>query len=167
MGAEETKHDLLLKRAQITIAILAGVTTLVIGVYNVKKNVLTPSGPGKMSLSVRADDGPPVSGAFLELYNSQNTLVSSESASREGLYEKEGLESGGYFLKTSKAGFEPQGISLQVSPNKTTRLEIVLRKNVDGPKAEAGSPLRSALEETGASWIKSLGKAKPETADQK
>ncbi len=167
MGIEESRHDLWLKRAQVTIAILAGVTTLVIGVYNVKKSMFTPSGPGKISLSVRSDDGRPVLGAFLELYNSQNTLINSESASREGLYEREGLEAGGYFLKASKAGFEPQGISLQVSANKTTRLEIVLRKNIDGGKAEADSPLRSALEETGASWIKSLGKAKPETTDQK
>ena len=41
MAVEETKHDLWLKRIQITIAILAGLATLILGVYNVKKNVFS------------------------------------------------------------------------------------------------------------------------------
>ena len=41
MTVEETKHDLWLKRVQITIAILAGLATLILGVYNVKKNIFS------------------------------------------------------------------------------------------------------------------------------
>ena len=37
MGIEETKHDLLLKRVQVIVAILAGLTAFAVGVYNVKK----------------------------------------------------------------------------------------------------------------------------------
>ena len=37
MGAEETKHDLWLKRIQITLAILGSLCAVAIGVYNVKK----------------------------------------------------------------------------------------------------------------------------------
>ena len=35
--AEETKHDLLLKRINVTLAILASLTAVAVGVYNVKK----------------------------------------------------------------------------------------------------------------------------------
>lgn len=34
MGVEETKHDLWLKRAQVIVAILAGLATFIFGVYN-------------------------------------------------------------------------------------------------------------------------------------
>ena len=37
MPVEETKHDLMLKRVQIVIGILAGLTAFAVGVYNVKK----------------------------------------------------------------------------------------------------------------------------------
>ena len=43
--AEETKHDILLKRIQIVLAIIAGVITVILGVYNVKKNLFTKEQP--------------------------------------------------------------------------------------------------------------------------
>ncbi len=42
MPAEETKHDLLLKRAQIGIAILVGLVSLVLGIFNVRKAMKGP-----------------------------------------------------------------------------------------------------------------------------
>ena len=42
---EETKHDLWLKRTQIVLAIIAGVITVIIGAYNLKKNVFSKSEP--------------------------------------------------------------------------------------------------------------------------
>ena len=80
VAAEETKHDLLLKRIQVTIAILAGLATLILGAYNVKKT---------------------------------------------------------FFSKP-----EPVVVSAPAAPEK--------------------DPIRSALEETGASWIKKLGKTEQE-----
>ena len=47
MAVEETKHDLWLKRTQIIIAILAGVATLILGIYNVKKNVFSKNNPSE------------------------------------------------------------------------------------------------------------------------
>ena len=46
MAVEETKHDLWLKRIQITIAILAGLATLIIGIYNVK-NIFSKKNPAE------------------------------------------------------------------------------------------------------------------------
>ncbi len=40
MGVEETKHDLMLKRVQITLAILGSLIALIVGIYNFKKTVL-------------------------------------------------------------------------------------------------------------------------------
>lgn len=54
---EETKHDLFLKRMQITVAILAGITTLILGIYNVKKNVFSKNNPEETS--VKAVQTPP------------------------------------------------------------------------------------------------------------
>jgi len=42
---EETKHDLFLKRAQVIIAILGGLAALILGIYNVKKDVLSKKKP--------------------------------------------------------------------------------------------------------------------------
>ena len=87
MAVEETKRDLWLKRTQITIAILAGLATLILGIYNVKKNIFS-----------KEDSQAPAS--------------------------------------------------------------IVAQK----PEA---SPLKSALEETGAAWIKKLGTPKSGDTEQK
>ena len=62
MGAEETKHDLLLKRINITIAILGGLAALAVGIYNVKKTyfekpaavVAPPPPPPAQSDKIRA-----------------------------------------------------------------------------------------------------------------
>ena len=45
MAVEETKHDLLMRRTQLVIAILVGITGLVLGVYNIKKNILSKQEP--------------------------------------------------------------------------------------------------------------------------
>ncbi len=45
MGIEETKHDILLRRVQVTIAIFAGLATLVLGLYNIKKSFFDKPAP--------------------------------------------------------------------------------------------------------------------------
>ena len=61
MPVEETKHDLLLKRVQIVIAILGGLAALAVGVYNVKKSyfekpaeVVAPPPPPQQSDKLRS-----------------------------------------------------------------------------------------------------------------
>ena len=82
---------------------------------------------------------------------------------------KKDLEPGSYILKVRRGGFEPQVATVSVASKKTTDLELVLRSRIStqappspeataSPQAE-GNALRSALEEAGASWIKSLGKS--------
>ena len=92
--AEETKHDVFLKRVQVTIAILAGLATLILGIYNVKKTLFSANKPEETPYSAPAE---------------------------------------------------------VVQPEKTP----------DKP-----SPIKSALEDVGASWIKSLAKNSPQDADQ-
>lgn len=41
---EETKHDILLKRIQLVVAIAVGMTGLIVGIYNVRK-VMKPEPP--------------------------------------------------------------------------------------------------------------------------
>jgi len=79
------------------------------------------------------------------------------------------LEPGSYVLKVSRAAFEPKVATVSVTSKKTTDLELVLKSRSRGQastRAEAassspahGSAIRSALEETGASWIKNFGKS--------
>ncbi len=45
MGVEETKHDLLLKRINITVAIVAGLLAVAVGVYNVRKSYFEKPAP--------------------------------------------------------------------------------------------------------------------------
>lgn len=68
MTVEETKHDLFLKRIQITVAILAGLATLVVGVYNAKKLIfpekeeaadIAPSMHGSRPPAATSDTPPP------------------------------------------------------------------------------------------------------------
>ena len=61
MSVEETKHDLLLKRVQLVIAILAGLAALAVGIYNVKKiyfekpvEVVAPPPPPQQSDKLRS-----------------------------------------------------------------------------------------------------------------
>ena len=85
MGVEETKHDLMLKRINIALAIVGGVCAVAVGVYNVKKAYFTKNVPEPAPMKV-ASQAPP-----------------------------------------------------------------------------AENPLRSAVEDVGASWIRKLGKAKTDT----
>jgi hypothetical protein len=66
MTAEETKHDLWLKRIQITIAILAGLATLILGVYNVKKTVFAKPEPMKPPPLVQPNPDSPIKSALEE-----------------------------------------------------------------------------------------------------
>ena len=121
-----------------------------------------------MSAVVRAQSGAPVSRAHVELLTAQNVLLGASETDRDGRYVKKDLEPGGYILKVSRRGFEPQVATVNVTSKKTTDLELVLRfrsrtQAPASPQAAASpqaqdSTLRSALEETGASWIKSFGK---------
>ena len=49
MSENETKHEIMLKRAQLVIGVLAGLTTLIIGVYNVKNIFVKKPEPVKVA----------------------------------------------------------------------------------------------------------------------
>ena len=155
--AEETKHDLMLKRTQVIIAILTATVGLVLGVYNMNKSMFTKNYPGDILATVRGDAGRPLGNARVELYNSGNTLLAASETHSDGVYSKKDVDAGSYVLKVSRDGYEPQVSSIQVASKKTAEFDVVLRAL---PSAQAASPLRSALEETGASWIRTLGKPK-------
>ena len=167
---EETKHDLLLKRTQITIAILAGIATLILGVYNVKKYVFTETSPGALVAYVRSDAGEPLARAHVELLNAQNALVTASETKKDGSYAKKDLDPGSYILKVSAAGFEPEVATVQINPKKTADFEIILREIKVAqapPSPQPASPIKSALEEVGATWIKNLAKTEPQDQTKK
>ena len=164
MGAEETKHDLFLKRVQITIAILAGIATLVVGIYNAKKVIFPEGGgAGELSVMVRTQDNQPLAYAHTELLTSQNAVINAAQTQSDGTYTRKNLASGSYIFKVSKDGFEPQVLTIQINSKQTTDFDVLLRP-LPG-NSNSGSPLKSALEEVGASWIKGLGK-KSETPEE-
>lgn len=176
----ETRYDLWLKRINTWIAILGGSVASLAGVYNFYPSFF-PAAPGNISAVVRAHGGAPVSRAHVELLTSENILLGASDTDRDGRYVKKDIEPGSYILKVSRGGFEPQMAKVSVASKKTTDLELVLRlRNRSQPpstpqpaassQAEASAPaqvnpqaqgnaIRSALEETGASWIRSLGNA--------
>jgi hypothetical protein len=181
---EETRYDLWLKRLNTWIAILGGSVASVAGVYNFYPSFF-PAAPGNISAVVRAHGGAAVSRAHVELLTSENILLGASDTDRDGRYVKRDVAPGSYLLKVSRGGFEPQMAKVSVASKKTTDLELVLRLRNRGqapaisqapaspqpaasPQAQASPPaevnpqaqgnaIRSALEETGASWIRSLG----------
>ena len=165
MGAEESRHDLWTKRINTWIGILGGSVAVVVGAYN-----FLPRAPGEIAAVVREQGGAPVPHVHVELLTSQNVLLGASETDRGGRYEKKDLEPGSYILKVSRTAFEPQVTTVSVASKKTTDLELVLRSRSRNqastspqavrPSLTQGDPIRSALEETGASFIKSLaGKA--------
>ena len=173
MGAEETRHDLWLKRINTWIAILGGSVASVAGTYNFLPSFF-PAAPGHIAAVVRQQGGTPVSRAHVELLTSQNVLLGTSETDRDGRYVKRDLEAGSYILNVSRAAFEPQVAKVSVASKKTTDLDLVLRSRGRGQAATSaqaptspqaatisqaqGSAIRSALEETGAAWIKNLSK---------
>jgi hypothetical protein len=166
--AEEGRYDLWLKRINTWIAIVGGSVASLAGVYNFYPS-LVPAAPGDISAVVRSEGGGPVSRAHVELLTSQNVLVGASETNRDGRYLKKDLEPGNYILKVSRGGFEPHVATVSVASKKTTDLELTLRSRsriqataasqpVASPQVQGGA-IRSALEETGASWIRSLGKS--------
>jgi hypothetical protein len=164
MGDAETRHDLWLKRINTWIGILGGSVASVVGAYN-----FFPSAPGDIAAVVRERDGAPVPRAHVELLTSQNVLLGTSQTDRQGRYVKKDLEPGSYVLKVSRVAFEPEVATVSVTSKKTTDLELVLisrSRAQASTRAQAASTspaprdaIRSALEETGASWIKNLGKS--------
>ena len=167
MGAEETRHDLWLKRINTWIGILGGSVASVAGAYNFLPSFVPPA-PGDIAAVVREQGGTPVPRAHVELLSSQNVLLGASETDRDGRYIKKDLEPGSYVLKVSRAAFEPQVAKVSVASKKTTDLELVLRSR-SRPQFPAssqatsisqpeGNAIRSAIEETGAAWIKDLSK---------
>jgi hypothetical protein len=166
MGAEGTRHDLWLNRINTWIGIIGGSLASVIGAYN-----FFPTPPGEIAAVVREQGGAPVPRAHVELLTSQNVLLGASETDRRGRYVKKDLEPGSYILKVSRAAFEPQVAKVSVASKKTTDLELVLRSRSRPQAVTAHAPtnpqpasisppqgnaIRSALEEAGASWIKSF-----------
>jgi hypothetical protein len=168
MGAEETRHDLWLKRINTWIGILGGSVASIAGAYNFLPSFF-PAAPGDIAAIVREQGGAVVPRAQVELLTSQNVLLGTSETDRDGRYVKKDLEPGSYILKVSRAAFEPQVAKVSVASKKTTDLELVLRlrsraQAPPSPQAASasqaqGNAIRSALEETGAAWIKNLGKS--------
>jgi Carboxypeptidase regulatory-like domain len=163
MGAEETRHDLWLKRINTWIGIIAASLASVGGAYS-----FMPRAPGEIAAVVREQGGAPVPRAHVELLTSENVLLGASETDRRGHYVKKDLEPGSYILKVSRAAFEPQVAKVSVTSKKTTDLEFVMRSRSHAqartnPLAASTSlaqdnAIRSAIEDTGAAWIKSLGK---------
>jgi hypothetical protein len=163
MGAEETRHDLWLKRINTWIGIIAASLASVGGAYS-----FMPRAPGEITAVVREQGGAPVPRAHVELLTSENVLLGASETDRHGHYVKKDLEPGSYILKVSRAAFEPQVAKVSVTSKKTTDLEFVMRPRSHAqartnPLAASTSlaqdnAIRSAIEDTGAAWIKSLGK---------
>jgi hypothetical protein len=172
MGAEETKHDLWLKRINTWIAILGGSVASVAGTYNFLPSFFPPP-TGHIAAVVREQGGTPVPRAHVEILNSENVLLAASETDRNGRFMRNDLEAGNYIVKVSRPAFEPQIAKVSIASKKTTDLDLVLRSRPRGqvpntpqpqslqpqPRAISqpeGSAIRSALEETGAAWIKNL-----------
>jgi hypothetical protein len=171
MGAEETKHDLWLKRLNTWIAILGGSVASVAGTYNFLPSFFPPA-PGHIAAVVREQGGSPVARAHVEILTSENVLLAASETDRNGRFIKKDLEAGSYIVNVSRKAFEPQTARVSIASKKTTDLDLVLRSrsraevpNNPQPRAISqpetisqpeGSAIRSALEETGAAWIKNL-----------
>jgi hypothetical protein len=166
MAGEETRHDLWLKRINTWIGILGGSVASIAGAYNFLPSFF-PAAPGDIAAVVREQGGAPVPRAHVELLSSQNVLLGTSETDRDGRYSKKDLEPGSYILKVRRGGFEPKVATVNVASKKTTDLELVLRFRsraqapANPPAANTsqtqGNAIRSALEETGAAWIKNLG----------
>ena len=163
MDAAGTRHDLWLKRINTWIGILGGSVASVVGAYN-----FLPAAPGDIAAVVREQGGAPVARARVELLTSQNVLLGASETDGRGRYVKKDLNPGNYILKISRAAFEPEVATVSVASKKTTDLELVISRSraqvstraqaASSPSSHAGA-IRSALEETGASWIKNLAKS--------
>ena len=126
-----------------------------------------PAAPGGIAAVVREQGGAPVPRVHVELLTSQDVSLSTSETDRAGRYVKKDLEPGSYILKVSRAAFEPQVAKVSVASKKTTDLEFVMRSRshaqapTDLQAASTslvqGNAIRSAIEDTGAAWIKSLG----------
>ena len=108
---------------------------------------------------VSAENSQPVSGAVVELYSASNAMVASSSTDSQGEYQRKDIDAGNYTLKVSRGGFETAMMPLGIQARKSSSFNVSLRPN--------GSPVRSAIEEVGASWIKNLGSSKQESGAQK
>lgn len=156
--ADETKHDAWLKRTQVWLGILVGVVTLIVGIHNVGQTVFSKNGPGGVSVVVRSARGQPIAQATIELMDAQNHRISMAQTDAAGRFERKGLAAGSYSVKAARSGFEPEVIAIAVQPGTMADLQLALKP--------AGSPVQSALEEAGASWIKKLGSAQDASNSQ-
>lgn len=140
----------------MTIAILAGLATLAVGLYNVKHTILGNKGEGTVRLRVRTDSGQPVRQAAIEISKAQGGVMANAETGPDGSYAKKGLTPGNYTVKAGKSGFQSDMQVFAIEPGETTELNLNLNASSE--------TIRSALEEVGASWIKDLGmpRNKPE-----
>ena len=173
MGAEETRHDLWLKRINTWIAILGGSVASVAGTYNFLPSFFPPA-PGHIAAVVREQGGTPVPRAHVELLTPENVLLLASETDRDGRFSRKDIEAGSYIVKVSRPSFEPQVAKVSIASKKTTDLALVLKSRPRAPVSNSahpntpqprpvsqpeGSAIRSALEEIGAAWIKNLSNA--------
>ena len=150
---EENRHEAMMKKAQLTIGVLVGIVTLVVGVYNAKNLLFLKKGPGAVSIQVHGNGNQPVPQASVQISRVQGGIVADVETNGSGEYARKGLEPGSYSLKVSKAGFQPEALVFAVDPGQTAEVNLALKSS--------STPIGSALEEVGSSWIREVGKPKP------
>lgn len=161
--SSEGKHDVLLKRIQIVLAICAALISASVGIYNFKKISRSPEDapPGGLSFTVRSSStGQPVSLARVDLLNGQNALIHSGQSNPDGYFAQSELPPGPYSVKVSAVGYEPEVTPILVHSKKTTDFQVELTAL---PGQAPGGQIRSALEEVGADWIRKIGKSKADS----
>ena len=165
MGVEETRHDLWAKRIHTWIGILGGSIASLAAAYNFLPSFV-PAASGDIAAVVREQSGAPVPRAHVELLSSQNILLGTSETDHNGRYVKKDLQPGSYILKVRRGSLEPQFAVVNVTSKNTTDLDLILKDRNHAraptiPQATStsltqGNTIRSALEETGAAWVKSL-----------
>jgi hypothetical protein len=124
-----------LSRIQAVVATLAGITSLVGGVFS----VVQFAGPGKtgaLVATVQAADSRAVTDATVEVLTVENALVATLKPDSAGQVTRE-LNEGVYVVRVSHPRYAAEVRRIQVQPQQTIEVKTTLRSGSSSPAERA------------------------------
>jgi hypothetical protein len=147
-----------LSSVQTVVAILAGVLSVIGGIFALGQHLMPPPTTGHVVAVIRdVRTARPVGEATLEILTAKDELVTTLTASESGRLQH-ALKEGSYRLRVSHPKFSAENRTIQVVSGQTAEVRIELRQSAAG-SMPLGEAVRTVDEGFGAvkRFFKDLG----------
>jgi hypothetical protein len=134
---------------QAMVGLIAGVTSIVGAAYSAVDTLRPAPGPGEVVVTVRDAAAQPVTAPVVEVLGEDNAIVTTMIPGEDGIARR-ALVAGAYHIRVVHPDFREAERAVQVTPDTTTDLTLVLERKPHAAIATTTPPSPARVASTAA-----------------